>query len=196
MTSIVQRSEVGEFRRRYRWMVLLVIVTFLALIGRLVQLQLVEGDRHRAAARRNIIGERGLATTRGVIRDAFGRVLAANRPSYDVQVVPAFIDMEKTWPRVVRLMGIGAAEAAQLRQTILDARARSESRARQQTLLKVDVERDVVAKLETLAAELPGVEVAPSPVRYFPYGELGAHFIGYMREIDPDTLARTGDLGY
>ncbi len=37
--------------------------------------------------------------------------------------------------------------------------------------------------------ELPGVEVTPAPVRYYPYGELGAHLLGYMREVDRAELA-------
>jgi len=78
VSFLVQRSDVGEFRRRYRWLVLAVIGAFLVMIGRLVQLQLVEGDIHRAQARKNIVRERHLATTRGMIRDAYGRVLAAN----------------------------------------------------------------------------------------------------------------------
>ena len=82
MSFLVQRSDVGEFRRRYRWLVLFVLLVFGGLIGRLAQLQIVEGDQHRAQARRNIVRERYLATTRGVIRDAYGRVLAANRPAH------------------------------------------------------------------------------------------------------------------
>ena len=60
--------------------------------------QILEGVQHRAQARRNITGEIRLATTRGVIRDAYGKVLAANRPSYNVYVVPEAIDLKATWP--------------------------------------------------------------------------------------------------
>ena len=81
MTILVQRSDVGEFRRRYSWMVLVVLLTFGLLVGRLVQLQLIEHDLHHAQALRNIIRERTLATSRGVIRDSQGRVLAGNRPA-------------------------------------------------------------------------------------------------------------------
>ena len=84
MSFLVQRSDVGEFRRRYRWLVLFVLLVFGGLIGRLAQLQIVEGDQHRAQARRNIVRERYLATTRGVIRDAYGRVLASNRTANTV----------------------------------------------------------------------------------------------------------------
>jgi penicillin-binding protein 2 len=196
VSFLVQRSDVGEFRRRYRWLVLSVVAAFAVLGGRLMQLQLVEGDVHRAQARRNIIGERRLATTRGVIRDSQGRVLAANRPSYNVHVVPELIDLERTWPRVVQLMQLEPAEAETLLARIVDIRNKPGSRKRQQIPLKVDVDRDVVARLKTHERELAGVDVAPAPVRYYPYGELGAHVIGYMREIDAETLMRVRDQGY
>jgi len=196
MSILVQRSDVGEFRRRYRWMVLVIVGAFLVLLGRLLHLQVVEGDIHRAQARKNIIGELSLATTRGVIRDAYGKVLAANRPSYNVYAVPSQIDMEKTWPRAVELMGLDDAEKEELEKKLLEARNAGGTRPSQQTLLRVDVDRDVVAKLETHEDDLKGIEVVPVPVRYYPNGELGAHLIGYMREIDPETLARYEGRGY
>ena len=98
MSFLVQRSDLGEFRRRYRWLVFVVFLGFVGLGAKLVQLQIVEADLHRSQARRNITGEIRLATTRGVIRDAFGKVLAANRPSYNVYVVPEAIDLKTTWP--------------------------------------------------------------------------------------------------
>ncbi len=196
MNILVQRSDVGEFRRRYRWMVLFVLSSFLLLIGRLAQLQLIEGDRHHAEARRNVVGVVSLPTTRGVIRDAQGKILAANRPSYNVYVVPSVIDMEKTWPRLTKLMALGEGEKEQLGKKILEIRGMPGSRKEQQTLLKVDVDRDVVAALETHESELTGVEVQPVPVRYYPYGELGAHLLGYMQEVDAETLARVETRGY
>ena len=109
MAFLVQRSDVGEFRRRYRWMVLFVLATFAVLIGRLVQLQIIEGDSHRAESRRNIIRQTTLATSRGVIRDGYGKVLAGNRPSYNVYVVPGTDNLLEmagdAWKRSYRRMG-------------------------------------------------------------------------------------------
>ena len=196
MSFFVQRSDVGEFRRRYSWLVLVVLVAFLGLGAKLVQLQIVESDVHRAQARRNITGEIRLATTRGVIRDANGKVLAANRPSYNVYVVPDDIDMKTTWPTVARLMALDDAEKKSLEDKIGAILDTPGNRRTQQILLKVDVDRNVVAALKTHESNLPGIQVVPVPVRYYPYGALGAHLIGYMREIDPDTLARDEDQGY
>jgi penicillin-binding protein 2 len=89
MATLIQRSDVGEFRKRYRWLRLFVVFAFVSMAVRLFILQVLEGDVHDAQARRNIIGETRLATTRGVIRDGLGRVLASNRPAYDVHVVPS-----------------------------------------------------------------------------------------------------------
>jgi penicillin-binding protein 2 len=196
MAILVQRSDVSEFRRRYRWLVLVVLGCFFVFFARLFYLQVLEGDIHDAKARHNIIGESRLATTRGVIRDAFGKVLASNRPSYNVHVVPEQLDFDKTWPRLVELMGLGKSDEKELREKLESIKKKGGSRAEQQTLLRVDVDRDVVAALETHRRDLPGVRVVPSPVRSYPYGALGAHMIGYMREVDAETLAEHPEAGY
>jgi penicillin-binding protein 2 len=196
MATLVQRSDVGEFRRRFRWLVLFVFCTFSILISRLFYLQVIHGDLHDAEARRNIIGETRLATTRGVIRDAHGKVLAANRPAYNVHVVPDLLDLKTTWPRIEELMALDEAQSNALRTRIEKIKEKGGARASQQVLLEVDVDRDVVASLETYRRELPGVRVVPSPVRSFPFGPLGAHMIGYMREVDADTLAEHPEAGY
>ena len=54
MNLLSVRREVGEFKKRYKWMALVVVLAFLALLGRIVQLQLVEYQRWAAVARENI----------------------------------------------------------------------------------------------------------------------------------------------
>ena len=73
MSFLVQRSDVGEFRRRYKWMALFAVLAFGVLLVRLFQLQVVEGDDYAPRRAHNIIYETRLATTRGVIRDAQGK---------------------------------------------------------------------------------------------------------------------------
>jgi penicillin-binding protein 2 len=176
-------------------MVLFVMGVFLVLFGRLFILQVFQRDIHQAQARKNIVREIKLATRRGVIRDSQGKVLAASRPSYNVYVVPGTISLEQTWPRVVQLMGLDPLEANRLRARIVEL-SHDERRKKQQMLLAVNVDRDVVATLETHDSELPGIDVVSIPVRYFPFGELGAHLIGYMREVDSADLSDLESRGY
>ncbi len=194
--SFLARSDVGELRRRTGWMAVGMIVAFLALLGRAAELQLLRGDLHRQRALDNITGLAELPTTRGVIRDARGRVLAANRASYDVFVVPSVLDFDETWPRLVGLLGLSPAEAAEQKTKLEALAAKDSSRRNQQILLAVDVGRDVVAALETQQAELVGVDVVPGTVRHYPYGKSTAHVVGYLREVDAETLEREQDRGY
>lgn len=196
MTTLIQRSDVGEFRKRYRWLRVFVLLVFVAMAVRLFVLQVLEGDLHDAEARRNIIGETRLATTRGVIRDAFGRVLSSNRPAYDVHVVPAQIDLSSTWPRIASVLSLSEERTKAQLDRIKEIKAKGGPRADQSILLSVDVSRDVVALLETHRAEFRGVRVSPAPVRSYPYGDLGAHMLGYMREVDAEILAEHPDAGY
>ncbi|WP_437579727.1 penicillin-binding protein 2 [Sorangium sp. So ce887] len=196
MSLLVQRSDVSEFRRRFRWIALGMVVGFMVLIGRLFYLQILEADENMAIARENIVRRVTLATTRGIIRDKNGKVLAASRPSYNVYVVPRRLDMETTWPKIVEYLGVGIEERARLEALITSIRADEGPRKNQQILLKEDISRDAVATLATHDAELPGVDVVPVPVRYYPYEEVGSHVLGYMAEVDAERLASLRSVGY
>lgn len=195
MTGFIQRSDTSEFRRRFRWIGLFMVVGFLVMMGRLFQLQVLEGEEYRAIAVENIVRRVTLATTRGILRDRMGRVLAASRPSYNVYVVPDKLSADTTWPKLVEYIGIGHDERTRLEERLAGLKD-DPRRRRQQILLKEDVSRDVVAILATHQADLPGVSVVPVPVRYYPYGEVGAHALGYMAEVSAETLPKLREVGY
>ncbi len=197
------RSDTSEFRRRFQWIALMMAVLFLGLVVRLFSLQIIDHDDNRALARENIVRRVTLATTRGIIRDRTGKILAASRPAYNVYVVPSRIDMQIVWPKLVDYLGVGQEERARLEKRVLDVRERvlslsveDRKKKEQQILLKEDISRDAVANLETHDAELGGVSVVPAPVRYYPYEEVGAHVLGYMAEVDPDRLGALRSAGY
>src|SRR5580704_6265179 len=74
--------------RRVNGIVVIVGLVFIALIGRLAQLQLAEGARYQKRAQSATVEELYIPGIRGVVRDAKRRVLIDNRPAYDVLVVP------------------------------------------------------------------------------------------------------------
>jgi penicillin-binding protein 2 len=197
-----QRSDVSEFKKRFRWIALAMAVLFLGLVGRLFELQVVEGEDHRAIARENIVRKITLATTRGIIRDRTGVVLAASRPAYNIYVVPANLVMDRVWPKLVDYLGLGVDEAKRLEDKITTLQKADGPRKNQQILLKEDISRDAVANLATHEGELRGpkdvraVEVVPTPVRFYPSAEVGAHVLGYMAEVDSERLAQLRSSGY
>ncbi len=196
MSLLVRRSDTSEFRKRFRWIGLFMVLAFVGLISRLVSLQILDGEEYRAIARENIIRRITLATTRGKILDKNGVTLADSRPAHNVYVVPQRLDMATTWPRIAQLLGIGEDERARLETMLTNLKASDSPRKTQQILLKEDVSRDVVANLKTHEAELPGVAVVSPPVRFYPYHEIGAHLLGYMAEVDAEKLAALQASGY
>jgi penicillin-binding protein 2 len=200
---LVPRSDVGEFRKRYKWMALAAFLAFLGVVVRLFQLQVVDGADYHAIAHENIIRRVSLATTRGVIRDSQGRVLASSRPAYNAFVVPgrtmpsarpshhAHPDEVDTWPHVADSLRINPEERARFEERIRAACATDEDKSPcwRPLLVREDLPRDIVAELLQHESELVGVEVVSSPVRYYPYKSLGAHLLGYVAEIDADTLS-------
>jgi len=197
MSLFVQRGDTSEFRKRFRWIALLMALGFLGVLARLFQLQVLEGEENRALAVENIVRRVTLATTRGIIRDRNGKVLASSRGSYNLYVVPGKIDMQTTWPKLATWVGLQDEERLRLEEKLGKILSDPESKKRdQQILLKEDISRDAVAIITTHQDELRGISVVPVPVRYYPYGEAAAHVLGYMAEVSAETLPKLRASGY
>jgi penicillin-binding protein 2 len=212
---LVHRSDVGEFRKRYKWLALFASLAFVTIAVRLFQLQVVDEAQYAAVAHENIIRRVVLPTTRGVIRDANGKVLASSRPSYDVEVVagrvmpsarplrlrngqPIAHDPD-SWPKLAEILRLNPEENRTLEARIRAACTSDDDKSpcwRTRILVREDVPRDIVAELKQHTDELAGVDVVGVPVRFYPYAGLGAHMLGYVAEIDSEALAKVRPQGY
>ncbi|AKF04601.1 penicillin-binding protein 2 [Sandaracinus amylolyticus] len=192
MNLLSVRREVGEFRKRYKWMALFVICAFTFLLGRAFQLQVVEHDHYGAIARENITKTLTLPATRGVIRDRTGRIVVTNRPAYDVYVTPRLL-REGDVERIVELMGLTGEERAEFERRLGNV---PEHRLAHQIRFFTDVRRDQLASLETHELDLPAIDVVVSPLRTYPYEHLGAHAIGYLNELTAEELDELRPAGY
>jgi penicillin-binding protein 2 len=208
---LVPRSDVSEFRKRYRWMALVAFIAFTAVVVRLVQLQIVRGSEYAQTAHENVIRRVTIPTTRGVVRDAQGRVLASSRSSFNVLVVPGRVlpsarpnrrgralEEQDSWARIADTLRLNPDERARFAARFKDACVTDEDRSPcwHPVLVREDLSRDIVAELKQHAHEMVGAEVISTPVRYYPYKHLGVHMLGYTAEIDADTLAKYRPKGY
>jgi penicillin-binding protein 2 len=212
---LVPRSDVSEFRKRYRWMALAAFLAFGVVGVRLFQLQVVKGAEYAQTAHENVIRKVTIPTTRGIVRDAQGRVLASSRPSFNVLIVPgrvmpsarpqkpnrtalALTDETDSWNRIADTLRLNPDERTRLTARIKDACTTDEDHSPcwRPILVREDVTRDIVAELKQHASEIPGCEVISQPIRYYPYKHLASHLIGYTAEIDAETLARFRPQGW
>lgn len=201
MSLLSQRREVGEFRKRYKWMTLAVVLVFSLFVVRMVQLQIASYAHYERVARENITRTTGLPATRGIIRDTHGSIVATNRPSYDVFVTPARLasgDVETLFA----LMGLDEEGQRRFRERL---EAVPQSRRTHQIRFFSDITREQLAAIQTHSTDLThgdgrrevsAIDVVVTPVRTYPYHSLGAHTIGYLNELRGDELAVLRPAGY
>jgi penicillin-binding protein 2 len=170
-------------------MALFVVLVFGGIIVRVAQVQLFERDRWSGIAQQNITKTLELPATRGVVRDLAGRVVASNRPSYDVYTTPRLLQPDDL-DRIASLMDLSKEDRTAL-QTRLDQIPLS--RRSQQLELFRDIDREQLAALETHLAELPALDIVTVPLRDYPYATLGAHLIGYLNEVNAEDMKRAAD---
>lgn len=197
MNLFFQRSDTTEFRKRFRWIALFMVLGFFVIVGRLFQLQILHGEENHAIAIENIVRRITLATTRGRIVDRNGVILADSRDSYNLYVVPKTIDMAVTWPKVSEYLGLQQEERLRLEDKLNKIREDpSDRRLEQQILLKEDIGWSANVILQEQAADLAGVTVVSVQVRYYPSGVAGAHLLGYMGEVSAERLPKLRNAGY
>jgi len=59
-----------------------------------------------------------------------------------------------------------------------------------------DITPDLAQANEAVLSSVPGITWREKPVRAYPHGSLAAHVVGYMAEIDEETLSRLEAQGY
>ncbi|WP_460035925.1 penicillin-binding protein 2 [Methylothermus subterraneus] len=163
----------------------------LALIARLIYLQVLGHERYATLAHDNQVKIAPLIPTRGLIYDRRGVVLAENVPVYSLEIVPEQVqDLDATLATLAQLIELSPEEIEQFKQQ-LRRRRRFES-----VPVKLRLSEVEVAKLAVRRPFLRGVEVQARLIRHYPYGELVSHLVGYVGRINEQELKRLDPAEY
>ncbi|OIA99965.1 stage V sporulation protein D [Paenibacillus sp. LC231] len=162
-------SKVSQ-RRRLLWSLLLLLLLFSALIIRLAYVQIGKGAELSAKAedlwRRDI----PFAAQRGEILDRNGTALVTNITTPTIWAIPVQIkDPDHTAETLAGLINMDKADI----KKIITKRSRLERinpGGRKITMELAQEIRDL---------KLPGIVVAEDNKRYYPYGDLAAHILGF-----------------
>ncbi len=173
-----------------------------AIVARLIQVQLVQGDAFAAAARANQVQVIPVAAPRGLIVDRNGVVLVRSRPSFVCALVPSEIaDIDATLTRLSGVLGI---PVAKLRHRLLHHHGKNYRSFDEvvtyepygPVILASDLSAVQTARLAEVQSDLTGVDMEEQPVRNYPYGKVGAHLLGYVGVIDEDEYEARKRQGY
>ncbi len=91
-----------DTRRRFGIAAFLFSVFFVVLVGRLFQVQILDGDQYRERSRTSFTRAERVPARRGEIRDRAGVVLARNTPTYALQLQPQELKEPETRAAVLR----------------------------------------------------------------------------------------------
>ncbi len=189
---IREEEELDLFQHRIRDMWIFIIIVFLIFFFRLFFLQIIKGSYYRELAQKRSLKSISLPAPRGNIFDRRGLLLAGNAPSFalvlDQQVLKNKGDI--VLKRLAKLLG---EDFPSIKQQYLLLKRRSKT---DQVILKRDLSRDLVAKIEARRFYLPGVEIKVEPQRYYPLGPIAFHLIGYVSRINAKELSHLQSEGF
>jgi penicillin-binding protein 2 len=161
----------------------LILLLITGLVVRLVYLQIVGHEHYATLSKDNRIKIAPLPPTRGIIYDRWGRMLAQNVPTYSLELIPEQVEnLELTLKQLQELLNISD-EKIDLFQ-----KQRKRNKQFTTTPLLTNLSEEEVAKFAVVRPYFPGVDVYVRLVRYYPYGDLTSHVLGYVGRINEQEL--------
>lgn len=178
--------------RRVLALAVVTSVGFIALLGQLWYLQVLEGGRMHELSEKNRIRIRPVAAPRGILFDRNGLPLVDNRPAFTLSLIPREMDdRNSVLARLSVLLKIPVGE-------LLDALDRVPADSIRPVRVRRGLSLEDVTKVEERKLELPGVIVEVEPQRVYPTSTFAAHLLGYVREVNDEQMKqgryRRGDM--
>ena len=171
-------QELQAFRVRLMFAGALVLLCFLALAARFVQLQVVSYDEYQSAAEDNRISVLPIAPNRGLILDRNGVVLARNYSAYTIEITPSKVkDLEETINQLAQLIEVQPKDRKRF------AKLMAESKNFDSLPIRTRLTDEEVARFAANRWRFAGVDIKARLFRQYPLGELASHVVGYIGRI-------------
>ena len=173
-------------------LLIFIIALLTAMAGRLAWLQLAHGSENRVLADENRVRLVPRSPMRGRLLDRRGRLMAGNRLTYNLYLLPKELNdarWQQLQPRLANLLQIPADRLNHQRQSGLNPDG-------YRIELIADLKPDQVLRLKEQQANLQGLQVDQDYRRSYTYGALGAHVLGYTSPITDAEYQYLEEKGY
>lgn len=185
----------------------LVFSLFATLLVRLYYLQVVSGDEYHAQAASQSVRDIVVQPQRGLVVDAMGRPLVANRASWVVSIDRSVLDKMTEHQQgvlVERVAGVVGVPARLIDRKLVDCGAEDSVPGEcwngspfQPVPVARDVEQPVALRILEQPEDYPGVLAEQQSVRAYPrpFGINLAHVLGYLSPITEAEFDRAQENG-
>lgn len=160
---------------RLNTLLVVCLVLFAVLLGRMVYLQLWRGDYYAKQSDGNRLRQSRILAPRGIIYDSEGKELVNNLPGYAVVLQKQSSYKPETLQRLSNLLQMPVEE--------INAKIKASENFYEPILLKNNLDQQMVTKIEEQRRYMPEVMLSVQPIRNYPYHELAVHALGYVGEV-------------
>ncbi|HEY9198346.1 MAG TPA: penicillin-binding protein 2 [Gammaproteobacteria bacterium] len=156
---------------------------FVALVTRLVYLQVVAHEHFQTLSEDNRVKLQPVPPNRGLIYDRNGVLLADNLPSFRLEIVPEDIaDLDATLAELGRIVEIRSADQERFHKL------RRRMNRFESVPLRFHLSEEEVARFAINRHRFPGVDIQVGLSRFYPLGSHAGHAIGYVGRINEEEL--------
>lgn len=160
---------------RLHTLLVVCLVLFAVLLGRMVYLQLWRGDYYAKQSDGNRLRQSRILAPRGIIYDSEGKELVNNLPGYAVVLQKQSSYKPETLQRLSNLLQMPVEE--------INAKIKASKNFYEPIMLKNNLDQQMVTKIEEQRRYMPEVMLSVQPIRNYPYHELAVHALGYVGEV-------------
>lgn len=176
--------EVSFLKQRLMTTTMIVLILFGILMLRIGYLQIIKGGYFRNISENNRIRLIPITASRGMIFDRNGEILAIDEPSFDISIIQLGLSKNAIEQSLLNLSRLLAIDIEKARNDI----KKKHNRPFEPAVIATDVDRTTLAKIAERTPNLPGVIIQVTPKRNYLHGELCAHVLGYLGEINQKEL--------
>lgn len=160
---------------RLHTLLVVCLVLFAVLLGRMVYLQLWRGDYYAKQSDGNRLRQSRILAPRGIIYDSEGKELVNNLPGYAVVLQKQSSYKPETLQRLSNLLQMSVEE--------INTKIKASENFYEPIMLKNNLDQQMVTKIEEQRRYMPEVMLSVQPIRNYPYHELAVHALGYVGEV-------------
>lgn len=157
---------------------------FMIIIGRFVQLQILEFDKYNPMSQANSIHQERINPARGLIFDRNGVLLVDNEPIYTITITPINFKRENI-PLVAELLSISEEDVENRLRVAQSYSWRRPSR------LFTEVDFNTFSKIQENIWQIPGIGHLIESKRNYPSEVVGSHIKGYLSEVTEQEYRST-----
>jgi len=167
------------------------LLLILAIVMRLVYLQIIENEIYTTLSEENRFFISAIPPTRGLIFDRNDVLLAQNLPAYNLELTPERVkNIDATIASLGEIIEITDADIERFKEQL------GPYNRFKPIPLKTGLSDEEVARIAVNRYRFPGVDIAARLIRHYPEEGLMSHAIGYVGRINEKELNRIDKTEY